>query len=109
MEKKVSYKASGFVWGYNWGGGEGGYESETIYADTEDELLATANKMLEDGSLDAGMGFESLIGAVLEITKTTEIEVEGEPYSRTEYSFTNIGELNDDVIDLLFDTIERGC
>jgi len=102
MEKKYSYSSTGLVYGYLWGGGEGAYPAETIEADTKEELLKVANEKLNDGSLDSGMGYESLIGATLEITVTEIITFEGKDYSHNELELVTIGDLNEDQIDFLY-------
>ena len=95
METKVSFKAKGYVLGNYWGGGQGAYPTITINADTEDEVIQKANDSLDNGSLDSGMGYESLIGAILDITKITIIVVDGKEFVNKEFSMTTIGELND--------------
>ena len=89
------YIARGLVYGNYWGGGRGAYASETIKAPTIKKLLETAKKMLKDGSLDSGMGYESLIGAAFDVEEVETIEKNGKKYSRSEYSIELIGKLNE--------------
>jgi len=98
------YKAEGVVLGHLWGGGEGSYKATSITANTQEELLAKANEMLENGSLDGGMGFESLLGAFLIITTTKFIMYKGEDYSREEQETELLGDLDEKQQDFLQDT-----
>lgn len=90
------YKATGTVIGNCWGGGKVGYAAEEIEAATKEELIATANKMLEDGSLDSGMGFESLTGAIFDVEEIEEVEVEGKTFTRSEFEFVTIGNVTEE-------------
>jgi hypothetical protein len=99
--KIKTFSASGFVYGYFWGGGEGAYPMRHITANSLDELLTKANNGISDGSLDSGMGFESLAGAMMLIKEETKTFIEGKPYINTEYSVEFIGELNDEQLDFL--------
>jgi hypothetical protein len=91
MEK--TYKSEGLVFGNYWGGGKGAYPARNIEASTKKELLIKANQMLEDGSLDSGMGYESLIGALLLITETTITNIKGKEFHHEEYDEKFIGKL----------------
>jgi len=99
--KIKTFSASGFVYGYFWGGGEGAYPMRNVTANSLDELLTKANNGISDGSLDSGMGFESLTGAMMLIKEETKTFIEGKPYINTEYSVEFIGELNDEQLDFL--------
>jgi hypothetical protein len=90
--KGLTCVANGWVIGRMWGGGVGGYPSTPVTGKTVEEVIDTATSML-DGSLDSGMGFESLIGAVLDITVTTTILVNGEEYQRSIVKRRYIGTL----------------
>jgi len=87
------YKSRGSVLGKLWGGGEGEYPAREIEAKTKKELIKEAKKMLKDGSLDSGMGFEYLIGAILEIEEIETIEKDGFEYKRSEYFTETIGKM----------------
>lgn len=100
-----TYKAKGIVWGKYWGSGEGGYASEPLEANTKQGLLKQANKMLKDGSLDSGMGYESLIGAVLKVETIETITQNNKEYVNTEYDFVIIGDMNSDTEDLLIENL----
>lgn len=96
MEKKKSYKATGFVLGNLWGGGQGAYRTIELEADTKESLMEKAKVALDDGTIDSGMGFESLVGAVLDITESTMVEIEDEIYINEKYIFDTVGELTDE-------------
>lgn len=103
MEKTLNYKAKGMVLGNLWGGGIGAYPTKWVYGYTKEELLDNAKKSLDDGSLDKGMGFESLIGAVLNITIITKIEIDDEIFINEKFEFDSVGELSDEQHDFLME------
>ena len=88
-----TYKTIGYVLGKYWGGGYGAYKATTITANTRKEILEEAEKKLKNGSLDSGMGFESLIGAILEIEKIETIIIDGKDFHHKEYDSEFIGDL----------------
>jgi hypothetical protein len=101
--KNQTYKSTGIVLGNYWGGGAGSYQARKFEADTKEELLKQANKALKDGSLDSGMGYESLIGALIEIEMIETVLIDGKEYSRSEFESTFIGNLTGDQEDFLLD------
>lgn len=102
MKTTKHYIARGYVWGNLWDSGSGGYPSETLSNDSEDKLLKQANEMLENGSLDSGMGFESLIGVWLNIEEIETIKLSnGKEYHRSEYTVITIGNLSENTIETL--------
>ena len=112
IELKKTYRASGNVWGALWGGGEGGYSARPIASDNRKELIKTAEKMLEDGSLDSGMGFECLLGAVLDVEtvetltlKNSGSQTRGKQYSRSEHELIEIGKLSEAAAEVLYNSI----
>lgn len=103
MEKcKIKYKSTGLVYGNHWGGGQGAFSARRLEANTKEELLKQAEEGL-DGSLDDGMGYESLIGAMLNITKFTTVEIDGKEFVNKEYETEFVGELTEEQIDFLID------
>ena len=92
---KTKYISKGIVLGNYWGGGKGAYKAETLTAKTKKDLLAENKKMLGDGSLDSGMGYESLIGARLYITKITTKIIGEKPFTNEETTPHFIGSLDD--------------
>ena len=93
MENKISFVSTGRVWGNTWGGGQCGYPSKTLHSDTRKNLLNMAKKMLADGSLDSGMGYESLTGAILKIVRYETIEVDCRKYTNTETEIVKVGKM----------------
>ena len=107
MEKKTTFTAKGAVLGRYWGGGEGAYESRPISGNSEEEIIKLAEQGIADGSLDNGMGFERLLGAALTITKTTRIEIDGQPFVNKEYNDVLVGDLDEEQSDFLFEILMR--
>ena len=95
--------------GNYWGGGRGSYGARPLKNfKTKKALIKEATKMFNDGSLDSGMGFESLVVAVIEITKRTRIEVEGKYYYREDSELEFLGEGDEEAVDFLLDQINGG-
>lgn len=105
MNKEVSYHSHGKVLGKYWEGGSGSYNTTVFTANSLEELLVLNNNALNDGSLDSGMGYKSLIGAILIITITTKIVFENEDYFNTKEDIEFIGELNDEQTEFLEQSI----
>ena len=101
MKKEIGYSAKGQVLGNIWGGGQGSYPTILLKADTLEELLEKGNTALKDGSLDSGMGFEKLIGSVLDVTIITTIIFEDKEFTNEEIETHLIGDLKEDEIDFL--------
>lgn len=78
---RTTFMARGWVLGNLWGGGTGGYMAKTLYGDTFEEIKKQAEEGIKDGSLDSGMGYESLIGAKLRVVKTEIAEINGKEFS----------------------------
>lgn len=93
--------AKGIIYGNCWGGGSGSYPSINFYGETLEEVELAANKALEDGSIDSGMGFESIKMALLYVTTTTSIEIEGHTFIHEEETTLMIGDITEDVIAFL--------
>jgi hypothetical protein len=101
METKVRFIATGFVLGYLWLGDKGAYGARSLSADTREEIISQAEKGIEDGSLDGGMGFQSLLGALLHITTITTVTIDGKEFENRETEAEIIGELSDKDEDFL--------
>ncbi len=99
----VKFTSTGIVLGNYWGGGSGAYKSVELFADTKEELLEVATAKLNNGDLDSGMGYESLIGALLNITKKTTIMHKGKPFTNEETETEFIGDLTDSQINFLME------
>ena len=105
--KKVEYKSNGVVFGNYWGGGKGAYKARSLEADTLETLLALNEQGIADGSLDAGMGYESLIGGFIEVTTTTTIDIEGKPFVNEECENHWIGNISEEDADFVEDCFYR--
>lgn len=106
MKTIKHYKSRGVLLGNLWGGGTGAYPTITIGEMSLSGFKRQAKKYLDDGSLDSGMGFESLIGAILPVTVTETIKIDNKEYSRN-YQGDDIviGNLSADQLDFLMDCL----
>lgn len=94
IEKK--YNATGIVFGNVCGGGKGTYPCKKLNNyNSINNLIKDAKKMLKDGSLDSGMGFESLIGAGLIIEEFNTLKYNGEEFYNSYNSQFYIGDMNE--------------
>lgn len=93
--KKVSYVAKGQVWGNAWGGGKIGYASKTVKAYSLKELREKILAGIKNGSLDSGMGYESVYGAVMEVKTIATITVNGEEYEHIDYEVNAYGDIDE--------------
>jgi hypothetical protein len=103
-EKKL-FVAQGYVLGNLWGGGLGAYPTITISGESEEIVLEQAEKELKTGGLDRGMGFESLTGALLNIERIINIEIDGMPFTNRTTTQKTIGNLDEMDIEFLKDLI----
>ena len=87
------YTAKGLVWGNLWGGGTGGYRSKTVEGLSWKELKEKATDMLKDGSLDGGMGYESLYGAILNVKIEDKQMIDDREYIHTTWKTLTIGKV----------------
>jgi hypothetical protein len=94
MADKVRVTTSGFVFGNCWGGGTCGYKAKTIEGSSLKEVKASAKVMLESGSLDGGMGYESLYGAYLLAKIETIKVIDEKEFIHTEYVPFKIGKVS---------------
>ena len=92
----IKFKATGLVLGNYWGGGSGSYPTIPLEADTKEGLLEIANGKLNDGSIDSGMGYESLIGAILSISEITTKIIDNKSFVNTETEIEFIGTLSEE-------------
>ena len=84
LQETHKFKATGYVVGYLWGGGTGIYKAKEIEAESKEQLLTKANEMLDNNTLDDGMGFESLKGAMLFIDDITSIVYNDKTFTHTD-------------------------
>lgn len=95
-QTKEIWNATGLVYGRGWGFNYGAYPSISFQNDSYEGLIAEANKALDNESIDSGMGFESIKGALLEITCTTSIEIEDYEFKHTSIDTEFIGDLTEE-------------
>lgn len=102
----VMYFSTGYVYGKYWGGGEGAYTAKPLMGNTKESIIEQANKGL-DGSLDSGMGYESLIGAILIIKEEKQVSIDGEIYTHTETTVECVGNLSDEQTEFLYNIVDN--
>jgi hypothetical protein len=88
------YTAKGTVWGNLWGGGHGGYRSKEVTGTTLQEIKDKATAMLADGSLDGGMGYESLYGAILNVKVEDIKTIDNKDYIHTDWRIVRVGKVS---------------
>ena len=103
MKTTENFTSTGLVYGNLWGGGQGAYSAKNLEAKTKKELMEKAVKGL-DGSLDGGMGFDNLIGALLLVMKTTTVIIKGKKFINEEFEEEFIGNLTEEQQDFLNET-----
>lgn len=97
MKIEQTWTSTGVVLGNLWGGGQGTYQARKMYsALSKEQLLERVKAALENGSLDGGMGFESLVGAYIIIKTTTQIVYKGEPYFNNRHEALYLGNLTEE-------------
>lgn len=99
---KTRYKATGYCIGNAWGGGRIAYQSVEYKADTMEELKVKVDKGIENGSIDSGMGFESVVGALMFVTKEKSILIGTDTYVNFTYSHEVYGDVTEEEIEVLF-------
>lgn len=98
---KTTYKSTGIVLGNYWGDGKGSYKATSFSSDSYENLITQNQNALKDGSLDSGMGYESLIGAILNIEKIETMEFEGKEFTHTSSELEFIGDLDESEMEFL--------
>lgn len=97
----ITYRATGIVLGNYWGGGTGGYPAESLKADSRENLNKQILAGIADGSLDGGMGFESIIGAIMTIGTIDSRQIDGKQFIAHDYEQEVYGDLSEDQQDFL--------
>ena len=97
------WKATGLVYGRNWEFTYNVYPSISFQNDSYEGLIAEANEALANESIDSGMGFESILGAMLNITCTTFIEIEENTFVNYEETIEFIGNLTEEQQEFLLE------
>ena len=106
MQLITTFSAKGLVLGQLWGGGKAAYPAAKLEGPNKAALLLEAETRLADGSLDSGMGFESLCGALLEIGQSTFVTLNGKLFVNIEFERVFIGSLSEqdkDFLEVVFD------
>ena len=90
----VRYRAKGLVCGIDWNNDETiyptiEYSSRSRLEDLEDQI----NKGIEDGSIDGGMGYQKIIGALMTVTTIRTIILDGKYYTNSEDQVRAYGNL----------------
>lgn len=98
---KTYYKAKGLVYGCLWDNSMGSYPSKEVYSENFDELKEMIMSGIDDGSLDSGMGYQQLVGAIMEITTITDIVINDDVYTNKKYQVEYFGELSETEIEFL--------
>ena len=101
----ITYKATGIVLGNYWGGGKGSYPTHEINANSLRELNEKIEEQLKSGSLDSGMGFESLIGAAMMIDTIDIRQIDGKRFVAHDYKQVLFGELSEEQQDFLMEAV----
>lgn len=101
----ITYKATGIVLGNCWGGGQGRYKAETLTANSLTELEKQIEDGIKDGSLDSGMGYESLIGAMMNIETIDTRQIDDKCFIASEHEINCYGDLSEKQQDFLLEAI----
>lgn len=101
----ITYKATGIVLGNLWGSGIGSYPTCEIRATNRASLIQQIENGIEDGSLDSGMGFESLVGAVMTIDEIDSQKIDGKTFIAHNYENEMFGDLTEEQEDFLSEAI----
>ncbi len=82
LEIKSTYSAKGLVVGRCWGGGLAGYPTIEYndFNSKENLINLVTIQLKENRSIDSGMGFERLVGVVLNIKETLKTELIGKEF-----------------------------
>jgi len=83
------YSAWGICVGNLWGGGQGSFLTRHYHNDDLETMKKEIQKDLRSGTIDSGMGFESMIRATMVIQKVTSIKYKEEIFK----SFVEVEEL----------------
>ena len=99
----ITYKATGIVLGNCWGGGQCVYPAHEIRANSLRELREEIEEQLKNGSLDSGMGYESLIGAIMVIDTIDSREIDGKTFIAHDYEDEIFGDITPEQEEMLMD------
>lgn len=103
--KSLGYIAQGCLLLNLWGGGQGTYPSRKIEGDTLEQVEQEIKQGIEDGSLDSGMGCESIEGAYIQIDHQQSIEIDGDTFHNIKNVETEMyGDLSEEQQDFLIES-----
>lgn len=102
------YVASGLVYGRYWSGGEGSYKAKNLENNSKRKLLEEAKEKVKSGALDSGMGYETVLGAILELTTIATIMIGGKEFTHKDSEIVFVGELTETQQDFLIEVMEEG-
>ena len=101
----ITYKATGIVLGNCWGSGVCSYAAHTLTATNRASLVQQIENGIKDGSLDSGMGFESLIGAAMMIDEIDSREIDGKAFVAHDYESEIFGDVTPEQEEMLIEAI----
>lgn len=105
MKTTKRFECTGLVFGNYWGGGSGAYKARSLKANSRAKLIKQAIDALNDSSLDSGMGYESLIGAILHVEIIETVVINGEEFSRSDFEIEFIGNLTEEQQEFLYNNL----
>jgi len=103
---KKTYKAKGLCYGRYWGGGSGSYRAENYSSKSLEQLESDILQGIKDGSIDSGMGYEKVIGAVMDIETIETVTIDGKEFVHSEYETELYGDLSEDEQEFLLNNID---
>ena len=104
MTEKKEWRAEGLCYGKYWGGGEGSFEATKYSCYTsEEELVDTIVSDIDNGNIDSGMGYESMLGAVMRVTRTITLDFKGKIFINEESKVAIFGDLTEEQSDFLLE------
>ena len=104
MVENVHFEAAGLCLGNLWGGGKAIYRTEQYSSDKIETLIDEITKDIESGAIDSGMGFESIKGALMQITTIRTIFVDGRKFTSEEVDYSFFGNLDEEEMSFLEDS-----
>ena len=99
----IAYKASGIVYGNLWGGGRGAYPAEVLNHSDINGMREQILNGIREGWLDSGMGFDGLIGSLMNICTIETVEIDGKEFVNKEYNIEYFGSLDEKTKDYLYE------
>lgn len=97
----------GLVYGNYWGGGQSGFASRysgKVFK-SRPALVKFLDKELKIGSLDSGMGYESLIGYCVDVIERKKANIGDETFINEDHGLECGGKLTDEEADFLIENM----